>query len=77
MAPGTRLPSTSSTIPRARAGGLEKIEFADGTSLTLHHEPNTSWVNGTPGDDTLTGQWDKDIFRAAGGTADRWRERFH
>ncbi|MBY5746874.1 hypothetical protein HFO28_25315 [Rhizobium leguminosarum] len=51
----------------AQGWGLEKIEFADGTSLELDHSTDTTWINGTAAAETIEGTWGKDIIRAGQG----------
>jgi Ca2+-binding RTX toxin-like protein len=41
---------------------LERLDFADGTSMTLDHSPDTTWITGTAGADILDGTWGKDYF---------------
>ncbi|WHO82591.1 calcium-binding protein [Rhizobium leguminosarum] len=46
---------------------LEKLIFADGTSLALDHMPDTSWVYGTTASETIDGNWGKDYIFAGKG----------
>jgi Ca2+-binding RTX toxin-like protein len=51
----------------AEGWALEKLEFADGTSLALEHPPDTSWISGTNASETIDGNWGKDYFFAGKG----------
>ncbi|MGO7169764.1 calcium-binding protein [Rhizobium leguminosarum] len=46
---------------------LEKLIFADGTSLQLDHMPDTSWIYGTVASETIDGNWGKDYIFAGKG----------
>ncbi|RVU10876.1 RTX toxin [Rhizobium sp. RMa-01] len=46
----------------AQGWSLETLAFADGTSLTLDHLPDTSWIYGTNSAETIDGNWGKDYF---------------
>lgn len=39
---------------------IEKLEFADGSSLDLEHGNDTNWIYGTAAADTISGNWGKD-----------------
>lgn len=46
---------------------LERLVFADGTSLELDHLPDTSWIYGTNASETIDGNWGKDYIIAGKG----------
>ncbi|MBY5558864.1 hypothetical protein J0664_26020 (plasmid) [Rhizobium leguminosarum] len=46
---------------------LERLEFADGTSLQLDHLPDTNWIYGTAASETIDGSWGKDYITAGQG----------
>ncbi|TBY26963.1 hypothetical protein E0H93_28165 [Rhizobium leguminosarum bv. viciae] len=46
---------------------LEKLVFADGTSLELDHMPDTNWIYGTTASETIDGNWGKDYIFAGKG----------
>ncbi|TBY26643.1 calcium-binding protein [Rhizobium leguminosarum] len=46
---------------------LERLEFADGTSLQLDHLPDTNWIYGTAASETIDGNWGKDYITAGQG----------
>lgn len=51
----------------AQGWALEKLKFADGTSLELDHMPDTSWIYGTNASETIDGNWGKDYVVAGKG----------
>ncbi|MCA1495016.1 hypothetical protein I6F11_29845, partial [Ensifer sp. NBAIM29] len=48
--------------------GIERIEFADGSSWDYQQISDIGWVRGTAGNDTLVGTWQQEIL--AGGAGD-------
>lgn len=46
----------------AEGWALERLDFADGTSMTLDHSPDTTWITGTAGADIFDGTWGKDYL---------------
>ena len=46
---------------------LEKVVFADGTSLDLDHMPDTNWIYGTAASETIDGNGGKDYIFAGKG----------